>query len=46
MVASRWTSRTEDCVDVTDGTTDRLQLLLVPGTVATHRRRTDEFRPV
>lgn len=36
----------QDCVDVTDGTTDRLQLLLVPGTVATHRRRTDEFRPV
>jgi hypothetical protein len=34
----------EDCVDVADRTTGRLQLQLVPGSVTVHRRRTDEFR--
>lgn len=34
----------EDCVDVADGTVDRLQLHLVPGSVTVHQRRTDEFR--
>ena len=36
----------EDCVDVVDGTSGRLQLHLVPGRVTVHRRRTDEFRQV
>ena len=36
----------EDCVDVADGTIDRLQLHLIPGSVTVHRRRTDEFRQV
>jgi hypothetical protein len=34
----------EDCVDVADGTVDRLQLHLVPGSITVHQRRTDEFR--
>ena len=34
----------EDCVDVADAATDRLQLYLVPGSIAVRRRRTDEFR--
>lgn len=34
----------EDCVDVADAATDRLQLHLVPGSTTVHRRRTDEFR--
>lgn len=34
----------DDCVDVADSTAGRLQLHLVPGSIAAHRRRTDEFR--
>jgi len=34
----------EDCVDVADGTVDRLQLHLVPCGVTVHQRRTDGFR--
>jgi hypothetical protein len=34
----------EDCVDVADATTGRVQLHLVPGSTTVHRRRTDEFR--
>jgi hypothetical protein len=36
----------EDCVDVDDSNTGQLQLHLVPGSVTTYRRRTDEFRPI
>ncbi len=36
----------EDCVDVADSGAGRLQLHLVPESVTTYRRRTDEFRPI
>jgi hypothetical protein len=36
----------EDCVDVADSSAGRLQLHLVPESVTTYRRRTDEFRPI
>jgi hypothetical protein len=36
----------EDCVDIADSSASRLQLHLIPGSVTTYRRRTDEFRPI
>ena len=36
----------EDCVNVADSSAGRLQLHLVPGSLNTYRRRTDEFRPI
>jgi RES domain/HEPN/RES N-terminal domain 1 len=36
----------EDCVNVAGGTAGQLRLHLVPGSVTTHRRRTDEFRQI
>jgi hypothetical protein len=35
-----------DCVDIADSSAGRLQLHLIPGSVTTYRRRTDEFRPI
>jgi HEPN/RES N-terminal domain 1/RES domain len=36
----------EDCVDVPNSDPGRLQLHLEPRSVTTHRRRSDEFRPI
>ena len=36
----------EDCVDVPNRDAGLLQLHLEPGSVTTHRRRSDEFRPI